>query len=107
MTPLEFILALALGVIASSGFWGIVLYRMQRRDNKKDNFTKLLLGLAHQELVRSCFTCINRGSIAKDEYEDLIKYLYEPYKELGGNGTAEKLIEEVKKLPIKERIDGE
>lgn len=109
MTPLEFILALALGVIASSGIWGVVLYLIQRRDKKKDNFTKLLLGLAHQEIVRSCFTYIHRGSVTKDEYEDLIKYLYNPYIELGGNDSTviTKLIDEVKKLPIKEHSDGE
>ena len=109
MTPLEFILALALGVVASSGIWGVVLYLIQRRDKKKDNFTKLLLGLAHQEIVRSCFTYIHRGSVTKDEYEDLIKYLYNPYIELGGNDSTviTKLIDEVKKLPIKEHSDGE
>ena len=110
MTTLEFILALVLGVIASSGIWSIVLYRIQRRDNKKDNFTKLLLGLAHQEIVRSCFTYIHRGCVTKDEYEDLIKYLYNPYVELGGNDSTviTKLIDEVKKLPIKEHNnDGE
>lgn len=109
MTTLEFILALILGVVASSGFWGIVLYRIQRRDSKKDNFTKLLLGLAHQEIVRTCFNYINRGNVTKDEYEDLIKYLYNPYIELGGNDSTviTRLIDEVKKLPIREHSDGE
>ena len=110
MTTLEFILALVLGVIASSGIWSIVLYRIQRRDKQKDNFTKLLLGLAHQEIIRTCFTYIHRGNVTKDEYEDLIKYLYNPYVELGGNDSTviTKLIDEVKKLPIKEHInDGE
>ena len=109
MTTLEFILALVLGVIASSGIWSIVLYRIQRRDKLKDNFTKLLLGLAHQEIVRTCFNYIHRGSVTKDEYEDLIKYLYNPYVELGGNDSTviSRLIDEVKKLPIREHSDGE
>ena len=42
MTTIEFIFALVLGIIASSGFWGVVLYKMQKNDNKKDNSTKLL-----------------------------------------------------------------
>lgn len=104
MTLTQFIIALILAIIASSGIWGIVLYKIQRRDNKKDNFTKLLLGLAHQEIVRSCLNYMNRGYITKDEYEDLIKYLFEPYKDLGGNGTVEKLIDEIKKLPLKEML---
>ena len=36
-----------------------------------------------------------------DEYEDLIHYLYDPYVELGGNGSAEKVMQEIKKLPMK------
>ena len=110
MTTLEFILALVLGIIASSGIWSIVLYRIQRRDKQKDSFTKLLLGLAHQEIVRSCFTYIHRGDVTKAEYEDLIKYLYNPYVELCGSEESTvitKLIDEVKKLPIKEHSDGE
>ena len=100
MNTLEFIFALVLGIIASSGFWGIILYKIQKNDNKKDNSTKLLLGLAHQEIIRTSLIYINRGSISKDEYQDLMKYLYEPYKALGGNGTAEKFINEIDELPI-------
>ena len=93
----KFIVAVILAFIASSGFWGIILYRMQ----KKDNLTKLVLGLAHQEIIRTCLVYIQRGYITKDEYEDLFKYLYKPYEALGGNGTAGKFIAEVEKLPIK------
>lgn len=43
-----------------------------------------------------------RGYITRDEYENLVDYLYIPYKGLHGNGTAEKIINEVKQLPLKE-----
>ena len=43
---------------------------------------------------------IQRGGITKDEYENLYDYIYLPYKALGGNGTAEKVMEDVKNLPI-------
>lgn len=43
---------------------------------------------------------INRGQITKGEYEDLYKYYYEPYKKMGGNGTAERLMREIDKLKI-------
>lgn len=46
---------------------------------------------------------IGRGYVTKDEYENLYKYLYKPYKALGGNGTAEKMIHEVNNLPMKTR----
>jgi hypothetical protein len=44
---------------------------------------------------------IERGWISRDEYENLHDYLYKPYKELGGNGSAERVMQEVNKLPIK------
>ena len=37
----------------------------------------------------------------ESEYDNLYNYLYKPYKSLGGNGSAERIMEEVKKLPIK------
>jgi hypothetical protein len=46
-------------------------------------------------------TYLDRGYILKDEYDDLVKYLYKPYSAFGGNGLAEKVFEEVKELPIR------
>ena len=45
---------------------------------------------------------IARGYVSTDEYNELNKYLFEPYRSMGGNGTAEKLMEEVKHLPTRE-----
>lgn len=41
-----------------------------------------------------------RGSITKDEYEDLLKYLWIPYSAFGGNGLAERVMADVKLLPM-------
>lgn len=98
----ELIVAIVTATLASSGLWSLVLYAIQRRDAHKDALTKLMLGLAYREITVSCMEYIKRGSITKDEYEDLIKYLFDPYKTLGGDGTAERLVNEVKKLPIVE-----
>lgn len=98
----DLILPLILALFTASGFWTFILYLIQRRDKAKDATTKLILGLGYRQIIQLCMEYIGRGSITKDEYEDLIKYLYTPYIDLGGNGTAEKLVDEVKKLPIKE-----
>ena len=45
---------------------------------------------------------IERGYITRDEYENLHDYLYVPYNKMGGNGSAERIMDEVKKLPIRE-----
>lgn len=98
----EYIVAIVVATLASSGLWSFVLYMVQKRDEKKDSLTRLILGLAYREITDLCIKYIKQGCITKDDYEDLIKYLFTPYKELGGDGTAEKLVDEVKKLPIKE-----
>lgn len=97
MTPiLQLAVTVICSVLASSGFWAW----MQSRRDKKDAKTKMILGLGHDRIVSLAMEYIERGWISQDEYEDLNKYLYQPYREMGGNGTAERLMTEVKKLPI-------
>lgn len=91
------IITVICAVLACNGFWAF----LQSRRDKKDAKTKMLLGLGHNEIVKLSMNYIERGWISKDEYEDLIKYLYQPYLEMGGNGTAKRVIDEVKKLPIR------
>ncbi len=61
----------------------------------------MLRGLAHDRICYLGEFYLKNNSITKDEYENLHDYLYIPYKELGGNGTAEKIMSDVKKLPLK------
>ena len=60
----------------------------------------MLLGLGHDRLVFLAIRYIQRGRITKEEFENLFRYLYSPYKQLGGNGTVDALMEQVRKLPI-------
>lgn len=97
-------------VFTSQGLWTLLLYFVQRRDKKKDkegetlkNQSRMLLGLGHDRIMDLGTEYLQRGSITQSEYENLYKYLYGPYKDLGGNGTAEKIMSDVKNLPIVER----
>lgn len=83
-------------VLASSGFWA---YWAKKHDSS-DAKIKLLVGLAHDRIMQEGMCYIERKYVTKDEYENLYDYLYKPYKELGGNGSAERIMEEVKKLPV-------
>lgn len=94
---LELILTIAASVLASSGFWAFLAARSDRHSAQ----TQLMLGLAHDRIVHLCMTYLDRGYILKDEYDDLVKYLYKPYSAFGGNGLAEKVFAEVQELPIK------
>ena len=90
-------LAVFTSVMASSGFWAW----LQKRSDKNDAATQLALGLAHNELVSQGLAYIERGYITKDEYDDYIKYLYAPYAAFGGNGLAERIVSEVRELPVR------
>lgn len=80
-------------ILASSGFWSIVLYRMQKHDARD----AMIKGLGHDRIISLGMEYLERGNwITEDEYENLIVYLYEPYKSMNGNGSAERVIAEVK-----------
>lgn len=90
------LIAVLCTLLASSGFWALVMKYLDKKSAK----TKMILGLGHDRIIYLCGHYIERGSIMQSEYENLNKYLYEPYKEMGGNGTASRLMDEVRKLPI-------
>lgn len=87
-------------VVASSGFWVM----LQRKLEKKDAKTRLLIGLAHDRILQSGMYYIQRGFITRDEYENLHDYLYVPYTEMGGNGSAKHIMERVDKLEVRDHI---
>lgn len=83
-------------ILASSGLWTFVTSRRNKTDYKTD----MLIGLGHDRIVYLGMTYIERGWILQDEYENLNDYLYKPYKALGGNGSAERVMDGVRQLEI-------
>lgn len=92
-----YIITLIVAIFGSTGFWSW----LSGRRTQKDGATKLILGLAYQQIIRSSEHYIKRGYIDTDEFNELNRYLFEPYTAMGGNGTAQKLMEEVKHLPTR------
>ena len=84
-------------LLGSAGFWGY----LEARRTKKSANTRLLVGIAHDRITYLGMKYVERGSITRDEYENLNDYLYEPYAAAGGNGSAKRVMEEVKKLPLR------
>ena len=97
MGILEIMIAVLTSALASSGLWTLIL----KRSDKKDVRSEMLIGLGHDRIHQLGMFYIERGWITKDEYENLYDYLYTPYKKLGGNGSAERVMEGVKKLEIR------
>lgn len=93
------VLVSVLTVAASSGFWAY----MQRRDSTRTQTDRLLRGLAYDKIVSMGMMYIERGWITKDEYEEYQKYLFAPYKALGGNGVTDRVMAAVSNLPLQSR----
>lgn len=93
---IDLIIAVLGATLASSGFWAFI----QTRTNRNDSSKKLLLGLAHDRIMYLGKHYIEKGSITTDEYENLVTYLYEPYAECGGNGSAKHVVDKVSHLEV-------
>ena len=93
----QIVVPLAVAVLTSSGLWALV----SKRADKNDAERKMLVGLAHDRITHLGMAYLTRGYITQDEYENLNDYLYQPYEKMGGNGSAKRIMEEVRRLPIK------
>ena len=90
------IVAVVIAVLSSNGLWAW----LQSRKTAKSASERMILGLGHAKIFDLAEKYIHRGGITSDELEDLDKYLYKPYTEMGGNGTAAAMMEQCRKLPI-------
>ena len=93
---LQMAVTVVCAVIASSGF----LAYIQKRSEKADVKTQMLVGFAHDRILFLGMSYVERGYITRVEYENLYEHLYKPYEKMGGNGSAKRVMQEVNKLPI-------
>lgn len=94
---IQTVLTIFASILASSGFWTY----LQRKSDKKDGNSEMLIGLGHDRIIYLGNRYIERGWITLDEYENIKEYLWGPYDKIGGNGSASRIMREVDKLPIK------
>lgn len=97
MHALELFLTVFGSALASSGFWSF----MSRRADNRQAVDHVIRGLAHDRIIHVGKGYIRRGWITWDEYDDWATYLVKPYKGLGGNGIAERIMDEVARLPVR------
>ena len=98
MTTSQIILTIVTALLASSGLWAFLGKKLDRNNSERE----LLVGIGHIELVFFGMQYIERGWITRDEYETM-QDLYEPYVNLGGNGSGTKIMKELEKLPIRDK----
>lgn len=89
-------------VLSGPGIWAWVKTRTQRNYSED----KLLLQVAKNQLVSQGREYLKRGYITMDEYEEY-ESEYQVYSNLGGNGLARRIFEQVDELPMMPNgIDG-
>lgn len=98
----DVIMAIVVSIFGSTGFWALVTTIWQSKSKKISTEGKMLRGLAHDRICELGSRYLKQGYITKDQYENLHDYLFIPYHELKGDGTAEKIVEDAKKLPLKD-----
>ena len=100
------VISLILAVFASTGLWTFITRVYDTKKKKLSNSEKIALGLAHDRIMNLGEEYVKKGFITPDEYENLHDFLYLPYRDMGGNGAAERVMKEVDKLPITKGEDG-
>lgn len=93
--------AIVVFLTSSTGYWVYLKNRRQISDEEQRHLIELLLGLAQTNITYLGMKYIERGWVSRDEFADLQRYLYEPYLSLGGNGTVERIMHAVERLPLK------
>ena len=99
MVIAEVLIAAITAIFGSTGLWTYI----QNRNKKRDQVETLVKGLAYNAIVYQTRYYLNRGTITDTEFKDMYNMLYVPYKQMGGNGTAEKLFNEVENLPLDQK----
>lgn len=89
-------------VLGGSGVWAWA----KAKTDHNNNAAKLLLAVSRNQLIALGRTYIDRGYITMDEYEEY-EAEYRIYSDLGGNGLARRVFEQVDNLPMMpDGIDG-
>lgn len=109
MTPfMSSVMVAAIAGLTGSGICSLIIFLIQRHDRKSEGEPdrQMLMGLAHDRIYELGERYIRRGWISVDEYDNLSKYLYKPYKDLHGDGTGDKIMQLVDELQIRTDLEG-
>lgn len=104
MDRFEFFATLLVAIFGSNGLWTFLNNRFMSKRKGKSAFEKGVIALLHDKIYDRAEKYINRDGITVDELDNL-RYLYEPYEEMGGNGTGKRLYDECCKLQIISEVE--
>ena len=88
-----------IAIFASTGFWQFIMMLWQSKKKNQSALERAVIAMLHDKLYERAERYISRGGITVQELDNL-KYIYEPYAEMGGNGTGKTLYNHCVNLPI-------
>lgn len=102
----QMIVTALLSAITSSGVMSLIVYLIQRRDKKKEKEeannsaqSRMIIGLGHDKIIYLTDRFVRRGAITLKEKRNL-KFLCDPYFDLGGNGDCRIGYDACQLLPV-------
>lgn len=105
----ELLITALIAVLGSSGMWAYLDSRKKEKvadKGRDDAERRLIIAIARNELVTLALGYIKAGNISLEQ-ADALTALYEPYKELHGNGNAERLYKQAINLPVRHSREAE
>lgn len=100
---MEPLITIIVAVIGSQSLVELIKYFTTRR--KPSPSDKLLVALAQDRIVDIGSECIEHGYITREQIT-ILTNIITPYRELGGNGLADSMMERCKRLPLREEEKG-
>ena len=92
------------GVLAGGGYLIRRLWKKQQEEEARQKSIKeAIIALLRAELVHAYYQYYERGWISLHGLEAAQK-MYDEYHRLGGNGTVTKLMEDLKELPVRDKL---
>lgn len=102
----DIILSIVLAVLTSSALSAVIAGLFSRSADKKRKSSGMVSGvrmILYERIKYLGRHYIERGSVEPDELEDLIEMHKTYHDDLDGNGFLDKLMGDVKKLPIQRK----
>lgn len=102
----DFILSIVLAVLTSSALSAVIAGLFARSADKKRKSSGMVSGvrmILYERIKYLGRHYIEKGAVEPDELEDLIEMHKTYHDDLDGNGFLDKLMDDVKKLPIRRK----
>lgn len=99
---MDSLITIIVAIIGSQSLVELIKWISARRKPKPAD--KLLVALAQDRIVDLGSSCLEHGYITRSQLT-ILTSIIKPYRELGGDGLADSIMDRCKHLPLREEAD--